>query len=161
MTYRRPQGFTERSHRVIELAISFAAERGQSEVNPLDITIGLIREGEGVAATALRLHGFDLDTLERELAAERSIKPMWPEPKPRFTSEAQGVLDRAREESLDLGHVYVGTEHLLLALVHNSGTPASVLGRRGFTSEVAKTWVRRVLNSEPGDSIGFVSPTAV
>src|SRR5688572_20299375 len=99
MTYRRPRNFTERSHRVIELASAFAAECGQSEVHPVHIAIAMIREGEGVAATALQFHGFSLGSLERELTAELSSGPTSSQLEPQFTAESQALLDRAGEES--------------------------------------------------------------
>lgn len=159
MTYRRPGNFTERSHQVIELAAAFAAECGHSAVSPLHIAVGLLREGQGVAATALQLHGLNLGSLESELAAELSKLPTSSQSEMQLSAEAQVLLEKASEASRELEHPYVGTEHFLLALARDSGGTARLLSRHGFTFEMAKARVLYILNADLAKP--FVPPTGV
>jgi ATP-dependent Clp protease ATP-binding subunit ClpC len=161
MTYRRPVNFTERARRVMELASTFAAECRHPVVSPVHIAIGLMREGEGVAATALRFHGLKLDSLERVLTDELSNVPTLSQPESQFSAESQALLDEAGDESRSIGHPYVGTEHLLLALVRDSGAVSRLLSGHGMTYEMTKARVLYILNADLENPEPFVSPTAV
>jgi ATP-dependent Clp protease ATP-binding subunit ClpA len=69
---------------------------------------------EGVAAAALQFHGLKLDLLEGELTEELSGAPKSSQLTPQLTAESQALLDKAGDEAREIGHPYVGTEHLFL-----------------------------------------------
>ena len=162
ISYPRPRNFTERSHRVIELASEFAAEQGHEGVTPLHIAIGLIREGQGVAATALQLHGLRLDLLEQELAQAANVRSSDEVIGTPLARESAALVDQAAAESRELGHRYVGTEHILLALLRDPGADTGrVLAEHGFSHEMCKARVLYILNGDPANPLPFVPPTAV
>ena len=95
------------------------------------ILLGLIREGEGVAAKALDALGISLDEVRAqvvEIIGEGQESPQGHIP---FTPRAKKVIEYAMREGLQLGHSYIGTEHLLLGLTREpEGVAAQVLGKR-------------------------------
>ncbi len=97
------------------------------------ILLGLIQEGHGVAANVLRSMGMDLDKIRREI--EKIVKPgpaIDPSVQIPFTPRAKKVVELAMEEANNLGHTYIGTEHLLLALLREQeGLAAHVLRNLG------------------------------
>lgn len=163
MTYRRRGNFTERAYRVVELASAYAEGQGHAVVTPLHIAIGLAREGEGVAATAIQLHGLKLDSLEAELAAELSGIASSAQPtKPQLTAECDALFDQAAAESEELGHLYTGTEHILLVLLRDSDSvTARLLSRHGFSFEMCRARILHILNAGVENPEPFVPPTSV
>jgi ATP-dependent Clp protease ATP-binding subunit ClpC len=120
--------FTERALQVVVLAAEEAREFRRGYLDTEHVLLGLIREEEGVAARALGSLGV---TLARARPSVEGITGRGEEPTSGaipFTSQAKGVLERALSEAADLGHDYIGTEHILLGLVHvNEGVAARVL----------------------------------
>ncbi|RKY41262.1 MAG: hypothetical protein DRP76_00275 [Candidatus Omnitrophota bacterium] len=121
--------FTERARKVLVLAKEEARRFNHDYIGTEHILLGLIREGEGVACAVLQNLGIDLNRLRKEL--ERLISPGsiatiggdLP-----FTPRAKKALELAAEEARNLGHNYIGTEHILLGLLREEeGLAAQVL----------------------------------
>ncbi|MBF6332519.1 hypothetical protein IU452_28875 [Nocardia transvalensis] len=125
--------FTDRARRVIVLAQEDARQLGHNYIGTEHILLGLANEGEGVAAQVLRSFGVDLDELRDgvvEIIGHGKSEPTGHIP---FTPRAKKVLDLSLREALQLGHRYIGTEHILLGVVRESdGVGAQVLERRGI-----------------------------
>src|SRR6059036_1002361 len=121
--------FTERVRKVIYLAREEAARLQHDYIGTEHLLLGVIREGEGIAATVLNNLGLDLDRIRQEVenmvSASGGTMTIGEIP---FTPRAKRVLELAVEEARSLGHNYVGTEHLLLGLIREGeGVAAKVL----------------------------------
>ena len=131
---------------------------GHNFIGTEHILLGLIHEGEGVAAKALETLGVDLaDTRAR---VEATIGPSGEEPygSPPFTPRAKKVLELALREALQLGHNYIGTEHILLGLVREGeGVAAQVLVAQGVALADVRQKVIELLGGYAG---GKVTETA-
>ena len=154
--------FTERVRKVLAMGRDEAARLQHEYVGTEHILLGLIAEGEGVAATVLQNLGVDLDELK--LGIERIVKKGKPGTLPGsdlpYTSRGKKVLELAMTEARELNHRYVGTEHVLLGLVReHSGIGAQVLLDRGVTSDSARAEVLRILGTEESKS-GKHDPSA-
>jgi ATP-dependent Clp protease ATP-binding subunit ClpC len=144
--------FTDRARRVVVLAQEEARMLEHDYIGTEHLLLGLIHEGEGVAAKALRALDVDLDTLRREVEAlvGRGQQPMPGQHIP-FTPQAKKVLELALRESVQLGHDYIGTEHLLLGLVREGEGPAAqVLQQRGIELSMVRQEVIRLLHGYQG-----------
>lgn len=121
--------FTARARKAILLAREEASRLNHEYVGTEHVLLGLIREGEGVAATVLRKLGLTLESVRKEV--ERVIPPgagSQPYGDIPFTARAKKVLELAIAETEALGHNYVGTEHLLLGLIREQeGMSAKIL----------------------------------
>ena len=139
--------FTDRARRVVVLAQEEARMLEHDYIGTEHVLLGLIHEGEGVAAKALRALDVDLDTLRREVEA---LVGRGHEPKTGhipFTPQAKKVLELALRESVQLGHDYIGTEHLLLGLVREGEGPAAqVLQQRDIELNKVRQEVIRLLH---------------
>ena len=139
--------FTDRARRVVVLAQEEARMLEHDYIGTEHVLLGLIHEGEGVAAKALRALDVDLDTLRREVEA---LVGRGQQPKSGhipFTPQAKKVLELALRESVQLGHDYIGTEHLLLGLVREGEGPAAqVLQQRGIELNTVRQEVIRLLH---------------
>jgi ATP-dependent Clp protease ATP-binding subunit ClpC len=132
----RPKGmfmrFTDRARRVVVLTQDEARELGHGFVGPGHLLLGLLAEGEGVAALALESLGISLEEARdrvEEIAGRGQGAPAGHIP---FTPPAKQVLERALREAVQLGHNYIGTEHLLLSLLAGGDdVTAQVLAGRG------------------------------
>ncbi|HVT67675.1 MAG TPA: Clp protease N-terminal domain-containing protein [Trebonia sp.] len=146
----RPKGmfvrFTDRSRRVLVLAQDEAKELGHGSVGPEHLLLGLLLEGEGVAALVLESLGISLEEVRdraEQIAGRGQEAPAGRIP---FTLPAKRVLERALRESLQLGHQYIGTEHLLLGLLaEDGGVAARVLADRGAGYALIRERVMTVL----------------
>src|SRR5487761_2402418 len=120
--------FTDRARRVLVLAQEEARDLNHAFIGTEHILLGLIREGEGVAAKALDALGVTFDVV-REKVEEAIGTNANPSPgSPPFTPRAKKVLELSLREALQLGHSYIGTEHMLLGLVREGeGVAAQVL----------------------------------
>jgi ATP-dependent Clp protease ATP-binding subunit ClpC len=140
---------TDRTRKVLDIAHDLAMRLGHEAVLPEHIAIGLLREGEGVAFAVLFNRGVPLEPLERELEAYLS-RAAFPGGKEvgevAWAPASLRALEQLSMESKDLGHPYIGTEHLLLALLRDtSGVPAQVLRRYGLGVDDARAEVLKVL----------------
>ena len=110
--------FTDRARRVIVLAQEEARTLQHNYIGTEHLLLGLIREGEGVAAKALASKGVSLDDTRKqveEMIGKGNASPNGHIP---FTPHARQVLELSLREALQLGHSYIGTEHILLGLIH-------------------------------------------
>ena len=118
--------FTERARKVIILAKEEARRFNHDYIGTEHILLGLIREGEGVAAAVLQKMGLDLEIIRLEV--EKFVQPgpttqiLGDIP---FTPRAKKALELAAEEARELGHNYIGTEHILLGLIREGESVAS------------------------------------
>ena len=146
--------FTERVRKVLAMAREEAARLRHEYVGTEHILLGLLREGEGVAATVLQNLSADLDDIQ--LKIEQVVKKGRPGqttgPDLPYTSRAKKVLELSMEEARDLHHAYVGTEHILLGLLREErGIAAQVLVDAGVTLDRARDETLRILGTEiPG-----------
>ena len=140
--------FTERTRKVLALAREAAQRLGHDAVGPEHILLGLVREGEGVAAAVLQIHGADLEDVRKRVEArlERRTIAARPDLALPYTSQAKKVIELSMHEAKSLSHSYVGTEHLLLGLFGGSATIANeVLRELGLTVEKTRAETLRLL----------------
>jgi ATP-dependent Clp protease ATP-binding subunit ClpA len=156
--------FTDRSRRVVVLAQEEARMLNHNYIGTEHILLGLVHEGEGVAARALDVLGISLDAVRREVqdiigqgqAASTGHIP--------FTPRAKKVLELALREALQLGHNYIGTEHILLGLIREGeGVAAQVLRKLGADLNGVRQTVIQLLSGYTGPApdpelLGSVPP---
>ncbi len=143
--------FTERVRKVLAMAREEAARLHHEYVGTEHILLGLIREGEGVAAAVLQNLSVDLEEIQQKIEdtvkkgkAAQATGPDLP-----YTSRAKKVLELAMGEARELNHSYVGTEHLLLGLLREEkGIAAQVLTDAGVHLEAARAETLRLLGTE-------------
>ena len=143
--------FTERVRKVLAMAREEAERLRHEYVGTEHILLGLIREGEGVAAAVLQNLSVDLDEIQQKIEdtvkkgkAAAATGPDLP-----YTSRAKKVLELAMAEARDLTHNYVGTEHLLLGLLREEkGIAAQVLTDAGINLDAARTETLRLLGTD-------------
>jgi len=143
--------FTERVRKVLAMAREEAARLHHEYVGTEHILLGLIREGEGVAATVLQNLSVDLEDIQQKIEetvkkgkAAQTTGPDLP-----YTSRAKKVLELAMSEARELNHSYVGTEHLLLGLLREEkGIAAQVLTDAGVNLDAARAETLRILGTE-------------
>ena len=142
--------FTERVRKVLSMARQEAIRLQHDYVGTEHILLGLIREGEGVAAHVLGNLSADLDRIhERVEESVRKGKATIALGELPYTSPAKKVLEFAMSEAHELNHSYVGTEHLLLGLLRESkGIAAQVLNSLGVTIDEARAETQKVLGSD-------------
>ena len=143
--------FTDRVRKVLQMAREEAARLHHEYVGTEHILLGLIREGEGVAAAVLTNLNVDLDEIQQRI--EETVKkgkaPAAAGPDLPYTSRAKKVLELAMSEARELNHSYVGTEHLLLGLLREEkGIAAQVLTDAGVNLEQARAETLRLLGSD-------------
>jgi hypothetical protein len=131
--------FTDRARRVVVLAQHEARGLGHGSVGTEHLLLGLLAEGEGVAALELKSLGISLEEARdrvEEIAGRGQGTPADHIP---VTPRLRKVLELSLREALQLGHTYVGTEHLLLSLLaEGDGIPAQVLAGRGVTDALVR-----------------------
>jgi len=143
--------FTDRARRVLVLAQEEARDLNHAFIGTEHILLGLIREGEGVAAKALDALGVTFDVV-REKVEEAIGANTNPSPgSPPFTPRAKKVLELSLREALQLGHSYIGTEHMLLGLVREGeGVAAQVLSDLGADMARVRTQVIQMMSGQSG-----------
>jgi ATP-dependent Clp protease ATP-binding subunit ClpA len=143
--------FTERARRVVVLAQEEARMLNHNYVGTEHLLLGLIHEGEGVAAKALESLGISLEAVRQQV--EEIIGP-GQEPPPGhipFTPRAKKVLELSLREAKELGHDYIGTEHILLGLIREGdGVAAQVLVKLGADLSRVRQQVIQLL-ADPGE----------
>ena len=143
----RFEKFSERARRVLTSAQEEAQQLNHSYIGTEHILLGLIREEEGVAAKVLNNLGISLTKIRSavEYIIGRGEKSVTSEIG--LTPRAKRVIELAIDEARHLGHNYIGTEHLLLGLLHEGeGVAAGVLESFGITLEQARTETTNVLS---------------
>ncbi len=143
--------FTDRARRVLVLAQEEARLLNHNFIGTEHILLGLIHEGEGVAAKALESLGISLEAVREKV--EETIGPAGPSTSgsPPFTPRAKKVLELSLREALQLGHNYIGTEHMLLGLVREGeGVAAQVLVNLGADLSRVRQQVIQLLSGYAG-----------
>lgn len=153
--------FTERAQKVLALAQEEAIRLGHNNIGTEHILLGLIREGEGIAAKALNALGLGSDKIQKEV--ENLIgKGQDTSQTVHYTPRAKKVIELSMDEARKLGHSYVGTEHILLGLIREGeGVAARVLNNLGVSLNKARQQVLQLLGSnESGGHQGGASANA-
>ncbi len=143
--------FTDRARRVVVLAQEEARLLNHSYIGTEHILLGLIHEGEGVAAKALESLGISLEAVRaqvEEIIGQGGSSPSGHIP---FTPRAKKVLELSLREALQLGHNYIGTEHILLGLIREGeGVAAQVLVKLGADLSRVRQQVIQLLSGYQG-----------
>ena len=142
--------FTDRARRVVVFAQEEARTLNHNYIGTEHILLGLIREGEGVAAHVLGSLNISIEAARKQVAeiVGRAGRP--PAGHIPFTPRAKKVLELSLREALQLGHDYIGTEHILLGLIREGeGVAAQVLDRLGASLEATRATVVAVLEGRP------------
>jgi ATP-dependent Clp protease ATP-binding subunit ClpC len=144
--------FTDRARRVVVLAQEEARLLNHNYIGTEHILLGLIHEGEGVAARALEGLGINLESVRSqvvEIIGQGSQAPSGHIP---FTPRAKKVLELSLREALQLGHNYIGTEHILLGLIREGeGVAAQVLVKLGAELTKVRQTVIQLLSGVQGE----------
>ncbi|MBX6352491.1 MAG: ATP-dependent Clp protease ATP-binding subunit [Thermoflavifilum sp.] len=140
--------FTERAQRVLALAQEEAARMRHPGVGTEHILLGLVREGEGIAAKALASLGVSAERVQAEV--EKIIGPgQGMTSAMTYTPRAKRVIELSIDEARKLNHSYVGTEHLLLGLIREGeGVAARVLSNLGVSLNKARQQVLQLLGGD-------------
>ncbi len=159
------QRFSDRARRVVVLAQEEARMLNHNYIGTEHLLLGLIQEGEGVAAKALESMGISLEAVREQVVdiiGRGSSPPTGHIP---FTPRAKKVLELSLREALQLGHNYIGTEHILLGLIREGeGVAAQVLMKLGADLDRVRNQVVQLLtgissSSKEGAQVGEATPT--
>ena len=139
--------FTDRARRVVVLAQEEARLLDHNYIGTEHILLGLVREGEGVAARALESLHISLATVRGDIESTVGKGEATPAGHIPFTPRAKKVLELSLREALQLGHNYIGTEHILLGLVREGeGVAARVLQKQGADLDRVRQTVIQLLS---------------
>jgi ATP-dependent Clp protease ATP-binding subunit ClpA len=151
--------FTDRARRVVVLAQEEARMLNHNYIGTEHILLGLAHEGEGVAAKALEALDIQLEAVRQqveEIIGKGQYAPSGHIP---FTPRAKKVLELSLRESLQLGHDYIGTEHILLGLIREGeGVAAHVLVRLGADLDRVREEVIKLVHGGHGEAERAVGP---
>ncbi|MCY7711906.1 ATP-dependent protease ATP-binding subunit ClpC [Bacillus altitudinis] len=140
--------FTERAQKVLALAQEEAIRLGHKNIGTEHILLGLVREGEGIAAKALEALGLVSDKIQKEVESLIGRGQEVSQAIPHYTPRAKKVTELSMDEARKLGHSYVGTEHILLGLIREGeGVAARVLNNLGVSLNKARQQVLQLLGS--------------
>ncbi|PGM52386.1 ATP-dependent protease ATP-binding subunit ClpC [Bacillus sp. AFS053548] len=144
--------FTERAQKVLALSQEEAIRIGHSNIGTEHILLGLVREGEGIAAKALLALGLSPEKVQQEV--ETLIgRGQGVAQTVHYTPRAKKVIELSMDEARKLGHSYVGTEHILLGLIREGeGVAARVLNNLGVSLNKARQQVLQLLGSNESSS---------
>jgi ATP-dependent Clp protease ATP-binding subunit ClpC len=146
--------FTERARQVVVLAQDEARQLRHNYIGTEHLLLGLLREQEGVGARVLESLGVTLDEVQaqtRRIVGQGDEVATGQIP---FTPRAKKALELALREEQSLGHDYIGTEHLLLALARlDDGVAARILLDAGVDAETIRREVIRVLSGPVGQTV--------
>ncbi|WP_048601095.1 ATP-dependent Clp protease ATP-binding subunit [Rubeoparvulum massiliense] len=142
--------FTERAQKVLALAQEEAKRLNHQAIGTEHFLLGLVREGDGIAAKALLGLGLNLETIQNEVEnlIGRGPEMDYQYVTPHYTPRAKKVIELSIDEARKLGHTYVGTEHLLLGLIREGeGVAARVLTNLGVSLSRARQQVLQLLGN--------------
>jgi ATP-dependent Clp protease ATP-binding subunit ClpC len=143
--------FTDRARRVVVLAQEEARMLSHNYIGTEHILLGLIHEGEGVAAKALESLGISLEAVRAQVEEIIGQGQQAPSGHIPFTPRAKKVLELSLREALQLGHNYIGTEHILLGLIREGeGVAAQVLVKLGADLNRVRQQVIQLLSGYQG-----------
>jgi Clp amino terminal domain, pathogenicity island component/UvrB/uvrC motif len=144
--------FTDRARRVVVLAQDEARRLNHDYIGTEHILLGLIHEGEGVAAKALESLGISLDAVRQQVEEIIGQGQQAPSGHIPFTPRAKKVLELSLREALQLGHNYIGTEHILLGLIREGdGVAAQVLVKLGADLNRVRQQVIQLLHGHQAE----------
>jgi excisionase family DNA binding protein len=139
--------FTDRARKVVTLAQEEARQINHNYIGTEHLLLGLLAEGKGVGALALKALGISLEEIRKDVVSKigtGSSTPRGPIP---FTPRAKKTLELSLREALLLGHNYIGTEHIILALLkEGSGVASQVLQARDVKDEALRDEVLKLLS---------------
>ncbi|MDQ0247679.1 ATP-dependent Clp protease ATP-binding subunit ClpC [Bacillus fengqiuensis] len=144
--------FTERAQKVLALAQEEALRLGHNNIGTEHILLGIVREGEGIAAKALLALGLGAEKIQKEVESligrgQEITQTI------HYTPRAKKVIELSMDEARKLGHSYVGTEHILLGLIREGeGVAARVLNNVGVSLNKARQQVLQLLGSNEATS---------
>jgi ATP-dependent Clp protease ATP-binding subunit ClpC len=145
--------FTDRARRVVVLAQEEARMLDHNYIGTEHILLGLVHEGEGVAAKAMAAMEISLEAVRQEVEEIIGRGQQAPSGHIPFTPRAKKVLELSLRESLQLGHDYIGTEHILLGLLREGeGVAAQVLVRLGADLNRVRQQVLNLLAGGQGEA---------
>jgi ATP-dependent Clp protease ATP-binding subunit ClpA len=143
--------FTDRARRVVVLAQEEARLLNHNYIGTEHILLGLLHEGRGVAANALQSLGISLEAVRQQVEGIIGRGQQAPSGHIPFTPRAKKVLELSLREAHQLGHDYIGTEHILLGLIREGeGVAAQVLVRLGADLNRVRQQVIRLLHGHQG-----------
>jgi ATP-dependent Clp protease ATP-binding subunit ClpA len=143
--------FTDRARQAVDLAHDEARRLNHSYIGTEHILLGLIHEGEGVAAQALESLGISLDAVRQQVEQIIGVGQQEPQEQIPYTPRAKKVLELSLREAKALGHHYIGTEHILLGLIREGhGVAAQVLTELGADLNLVRQQVIRLLHGYQG-----------
>ena len=143
--------FTDRARRVVVLAQEEARMLNHNYIGTEHILLGLIHEGEGVAAKGLESLGISLEAVRSQVEEIIGQGQQAPSGHIPFTPRAKKVLELSLREALQLGHNYIGTEHILLGLIREGeGVAAQVLVKLGADLSRVRQQVIQLLSGYQG-----------
>jgi Clp amino terminal domain, pathogenicity island component len=149
--------FTDRARRVVVLAQEEARMLNHNYIGTEHILLGLIHEGEGVAAKALESLGISLEAVRQQVEEIIGQGQQAPSGHIPFTPRAKKVLELSLREALQLGHNYIGTEHILLGLIREGeGVAAQVLVRLGADLNRVRQQVILLVHGYQGKEPAFL-----
>src|SRR3982751_149139 len=152
--------FTDRARRVVVLAQEEARMLSHNYIGTEHILLGLIHEGEGVAAKALESLGISLEGVRQQVEEIIGQGQQAPSGHIPFTPRAKKVLELSLREALQLGHNYIGTEHILLGLIREGeGVAAQVLVKLGADLSRVRQQVIQLLSGYAGGKEGAAQGT--
>ncbi|MDM5152904.1 ATP-dependent protease ATP-binding subunit ClpC [Bacillus sp. DX1.1] len=144
--------FTERAQKVLALSQEEAIRIGHNNIGTEHILLGLVREGEGIAAKALVALGLSPEKVQKEVEALIGRGTEMSQTV-HYTPRAKKVIELSMDEARKLGHSYVGTEHILLGLIREGeGVAARVLNNLGVSLNKARQQVLQLLGSNEATS---------
>ncbi len=147
--------FTDRARRVVVLAQEEARMLDHNYIGTEHILLGLIHEGEGVAAASLESLGISLEAVRQGVEQIIGKGQQQPSGHIPFTPRAKKVLELSLREALQLGHDYIGTEHILLGLIREGeGVAAQVLVKLGADLNRVRQQVIQLLRDRGEDEPG-------
>ena len=151
--------YTDRARRVVVLAQEEARMLNHNYIGTEHLLLGLIHEGEGVAANALESLGISLETVRQQVKAIIGQGQQAPSGHIPFTQQGKKVLELAPREARALGHEYIGTEHILLGLIRvGDGVAAQVLVKLGADLNRVRQQVIQLLHEHQGKDVIGESP---
>src|SRR6187200_1393850 len=145
--------FTDRARRVVVLAQEEARMLNHNYIGTEHILLGLIHEGEGVAAKALESLGISLEAVRQKVEEIIGHGQQSPSGHIPFTPRAKKVLELSLREALQINHSYIGTEHILLGLIREGeGVAAQVLVKLGADLNRVRNQVLQLLSGFQGNA---------
>ncbi len=150
--------FTDRARRVVVLAQEEARMLNHNYIGTEHILLGLIHEGEGVAAQALESLGISLEAVRQQVEEIIGQGQQAPSGHIPFTPRVKKVFELSLREALQLGHNYIGTEHILLGLIREGeGVAAQVLVKLGADLSRVRQQVIQLLHGYQGKEAAVVA----